>query len=107
MESNEWQTFIAQSFDVRPKPDDRERFLSKVHVEGDCWLWRGANTFHIAGRSLVPRRVAFAMLRGRVNKGDQIISTCRNHCCMPGHLAIVHGETAETVSQNKAPVESA
>jgi hypothetical protein len=70
------------------------RFWPKVDRRGpnECWLWqssrsRGYGTIFAWGRPQYAHRIAYALQRGPVPAGVQVLHTCDNPpCCNPSHL---------------------
>lgn len=75
---------------------DRQRFLSRVVVAGECWEWRGPGTpagygqMSVSGRRYYVHRIAYTVWRGALDPRLQIDHLCRNRSCVnPGHLEAV------------------
>lgn len=72
----------------------RLRFLRKVEIVGDCWVWRGATRGHygimrIDGKIRNAHRAAYALFVAPVSDGISVLhrQECKNKlCCNPDHL---------------------
>lgn len=72
------------------------RFLKKIKIEGDCWIWQGCKDdkgygrFKWAGRPWWVHRLSYATFKGRIRNRNEIDhSRCpmRAHGCVnPDHL---------------------
>lgn len=75
---------------------EHSRFMSKVLVENDCWLWQGPldkdgyGTFYLRRRSRRAHRVGWYMHHGEIPQGMVVNHKCRRrHCVNPQHLEVV------------------
>lgn len=73
----------------------RIRFMDKVKVEGDCWLWTGTRNhkgygqFWFNGKMLQAHRHAYERLHGAIPTGKIIMHSCHVRACVrPSHLQI-------------------
>lgn len=66
----------------------KDRFLSKIKIEGECWVWIGGSSFGMPGRplrSVNPRRASYLIFVGDTSK--PIFGKCNNTMCVrPEHL---------------------
>jgi hypothetical protein len=74
----------------------KDRFMAKVAVEGDCWLWAGSTDrkgygrFAVAGRNTLAHRWIYEQEKGEIHKGMVIDHLCRNRRCVnPNHMEVV------------------
>lgn len=78
------------------------RFWDKLTPEPNsgCWLWtaatnpQGYGRFRVAGKNLLPHRVAYTQLVAEIPAGLHVDHLCRTPaCCNPAHLEpVTHGE---------------
>lgn len=75
-----------------------DRFVTKIEVDGDCWLWTGATdgdgrygSFADGGKSWRAHRWAFVHLAGQtIPDGKVLDHLCRRTLCVnPDHLEVV------------------
>ena len=77
-----------------PKPKAvRERLLSNIRPEGDCWVWMGFRntwgygTIKVRGEILLAHRVSYEEFVTAIPEGLEIDHLCRNRMCInPAHL---------------------
>lgn len=93
---------------------DRERLMSFVKKEGDCWMWQGAKTekgygaFKVGGVTQRAHRVAYQMFNGPIEDGMQLLHAtkmgCKGTSCInPKHLR--PGSNDENVADRYAAEE--
>ena len=93
---------------------DRERLMSFVKKEGDCWMWQGAKTekgygaFKAGGVTQRAHRVAYQMFNGPIEDGMQLLHATKDGCkgtsCInPKHLR--PGSNDENVADRYAAEE--
>lgn len=69
-----------------------ERFLDKVEITEDCWLWRASmrnqyGGFDVDGKTRAAHRVSYELFVGPVPDGLQLDHLCCNKSCVnPAHL---------------------
>lgn len=73
-----------------------ERFWGKVDMRGpdECWPWMasifkdaGYGQFRIAGTGVGAHRMAYALTKGPIPAGLEVLHDCDNRlCCNPAHL---------------------
>lgn len=82
------------------------RFVEKIRVEGDCWIWYGARNdkgygnvgWGYIGHGRMPmvpaHRKVYELLVGPIPEGLEIDHLCRNPACVnPNHLEpVTHKE---------------
>lgn len=73
----------------------RPRFLSKVRVEGEHWMWvggkygRGYGTLSVNGKSMPAHRVSFMLEHGEVPDDLYVLHSCDIPACVrPDHLRV-------------------
>lgn len=76
---------------VRSAVSPLTRFLRRVELSGDCWIWMGARDpygrIKIEGRTVLAHRFAYTMFRGPIPDGLDLDHKCRNpECVNPKHL---------------------
>ncbi len=85
----------ALELSVDPSLADIKRFLSKVKVSGECWLWKGYvdpngyGWFCYQGRNVPATRFAYATFKGVIPARHHAHHTdkCPHHNCIrPSHL---------------------
>lgn len=87
--------------------DDHERFLSKVHIVNDCWVWgacklkSGYGKFGIGDRSYLAHRVSYNIFKGKIGKKMVIDHACKNKSCVnPDHLREFTVKENTTINSN-------
>lgn len=89
---------LAPFLDERPEwlVAAATRFMERVSVEGDCWLWLGGGTvqgygmFTANGCHWQAHRFSYELHRGPVPTNRVLDHLCRTrHCVNPDHLEIV------------------
>jgi hypothetical protein len=81
------------------------RIVSKVRIDGECWIWTGGkNSWKygkttINGRSVAVHVLIYTLLVGKVPHGKELDHTCRRSaCCNPKHLEpVTHAENVRRV----------
>ncbi len=75
-----------------------ERFLLRIRLDDECWIWTAAKTgggygrFSVGGKNQYIHRWAFEHFKRRLLAGEEIDHTCRNTACgNPKHLEAVSG----------------
>lgn len=78
----------------------RDRFMEKVKVAGECWLWqssldhKGYGRFYVDGRNTLAHRWIYEQDKGAVPAGLVIDHLCRTrHCVNPAHMEVVTSQT--------------
>ncbi|KKN63763.1 hypothetical protein LCGC14_0498670 [marine sediment metagenome] len=73
-----------------------ERFLAKIDIVDDCWVWtgskrgRGYGGFWFNRHQVYVHRFAYQVYIGPIPEGLQIDHLCRNLVCInPQHLEVV------------------
>lgn len=75
-----------------------ERFLAKVEITEECWLWLGAERtkgrgyggFRVDGKTVRAHRMAYEIFVGPLEPEQHLHHTCENRRCVnPEHLEIV------------------
>jgi len=67
---------------------DISRFWAHVDKKSRCWIWKascnkyGYGKFAANGKDYRAHRVAFALLRGAVSRGDCVLHKCDNRPCV-------------------------
>lgn len=96
-------------------PEDQARFVAKVKLEGECWLWTAAlnasgyGQFNVNAKGYVAHRIAYRHWIGPIPKELQLDHLCRNRKCVrPSHLEpvtvrenILRGEGAAALNARK------
>lgn len=85
---------------ARSKDQQERRFLMKINVTLDCWLWTGAQhnakgygRIDVNGRRYLAHRYAYQLWVGELVDGMEIDHLCRNtRCVNPRHLEQVTSE---------------
>jgi hypothetical protein len=77
----------------------RAKFLSKIKIEGECWLWTGALTddgyglVNINGVNKRAHRVVFEEQVRKLSSKELLSATCSNRNCVnPAHMEILSPE---------------
>ncbi len=92
-----------------------ERFMEKVSVAGDCWVWtgqkrRGYGRFWNFGRNVSAHRFAYEQSVGPILPGLSLDHLCRNPSCVnPDHLEpvtqrenVLRGAGLPAINANKS-----
>lgn len=80
-----WRRFVRHK-------NARLRFLRKVEIVGDCWIWRGRRRKEygimcLEGRMCNAHRAAYVLFVNPVHDGVSVLHSCGNKlCCCPDHL---------------------
>jgi hypothetical protein len=84
----------------------KAKFLSKIRIKGDCWLWVGALTddgyglVSIDGTSKRAHRVVFEEQVRKLSSKELLSATCSNRNCVnPDHMEIISPETLRRRNQ--------
>jgi hypothetical protein len=84
----------------------KAKFLSKIRIEGDCWLWIGALTddgyglVNINGTSKRAHRVVFEAQVRKLSSKELLSATCGNRNCVnPAHMEIISPENLRCRNQ--------
>ncbi len=71
----------------------KDRFMEKVLVTKDCWLWQatkngdGYGRFKLGGRLQGAHRVAYFLYKGEIPSGMCVLHRCDTPACVrPDHL---------------------
>jgi hypothetical protein len=80
--------------------EHKERFLSYIDINNECWEWQGKKNhlgygrFKIGRKSFGAHRVSYELFIGQIAEGLELDHTCRvRHCVNPNHLEPVsHAE---------------
>lgn len=82
---------------------ERDRFMAKVDLSGDCHLWMGSRDRHGRGRINLRRyprlapRVAYTMATGVDPQEMRVLHSCDNPSCVnPDHLVL--GDQADNIA---------
>lgn len=75
-----------------------QRFINKVNLSDECWLWNaslnnfGYARYKIDGKMVLAHRYAYKYFNGDIPKGFELDHICRvRHCVNPAHLeAVTH-----------------
>lgn len=70
------------------------KFMRKVQLTSDCWLWRGSRTHNGYGQAFVTgirsrraHRISWELLVGQVPESKLVLHKCDNPLCVrPSHL---------------------
>ena len=76
------------------------RFINKIKVFNDCWVWIGSKTpngygtLNLFGKKHYAHRISYILYKKEIPKGLSIDHLCRNTSCVnPAHLeAVTHRE---------------
>jgi hypothetical protein len=84
----------------------KAKFLSKIRVEGDCWLWVGTLTdagyglVNINGTIRRAHRVVFEEQVRKLSSKELLYATCSNRNCVnPSHMEIISSENLRCRNQ--------
>lgn len=73
-----------------------DTIISRIAIEGDCWVWQrgktgaGYGVLHINRKGFLAHRIAYAVFVDEIPTGKMIDHLCRNRACVnPDHLEIV------------------
>jgi len=92
-----------------------KKFLSKIRIEGNCWVWYGSkdrqgySRIQINKRSYIGHRLMYEYYHGDIDPNLTIDHLCRNHACVnPEHLEqvtlrenILRGDTIASHNSRK------
>lgn len=91
---------------MKRKINADRRFWEKVErgADGECWVWLGATSSRDGagvvqrdGKRVFAHRVAWELLKGNLQPGNQLRRTCKNKLCVnPEHMtlsstSLIHG----------------
>jgi len=75
-----------------PDFDNHSRFLSKIKITDNCWVWTGSlasgyGSYGINGKTYRAHRISCAIFVGPLSDGKVLDHICENKACVnPDHL---------------------
>lgn len=77
------------------KPVEKSKFLKRVEITNNCWIWRGGKrvreygSFDLDGKTQLAHRVSYQLFIGEIPTGMLILHKCDVPSCVnPNHLYI-------------------
>lgn len=85
--------YFAKAIAAASDPEVARRFLSKVELSGECWVWvagrfqSGYGAFYTGGKTRRAHRVSYELFTGSLPSAALITHHCDNPPCVnPEHL---------------------